>query len=253
MKDRKVPPKPRSHVVIAVDSDVDEKDLPGLPALPTTALSASMTATQVRVMRDALTGGGQKMGKAKFGGNNHKTAVLGLMSGALNATCSSGVFMAAHGLATLTGAPDWTASISLFEIFRVLRAHLHYEPYVASQWTTGQALHGPFFLTYDPTLAATAAFTTLVGSRLLTDKRNHYTHTGKSVRKSWKLTEKALSIAAGGSALVSTLGQWNSASMVGAVAIQGAVLLSAATNTANAGFTYGVYVIQFDVEFGYRV
>jgi len=241
-------------------------DQPGLPqALPTAQTKSSeddrstskvvaipkTPVLDLKTVRQAVLLKGSGHGKMKINSLMHQTSTMPVMDGAISASGAAvtGIYSVARGFAALASTSDWALFIQLFEVWRVKRIHVHWEPFARGQTASGQVVHGPVVFCYDPETQSTVSFNTMSATRLITDKRVHQTATDQSIKRSWTVEEKTLAFNTG--ALVSTIGSWNSVVTASSV-IPGALLISTAPNAANANLTYGVYSVQFDVEWGFR-
>jgi hypothetical protein len=190
---------------------------------------------------------------AKGKGGASKVIRLDLVTATSFTANGSGVFQLLVGASQLVASTDFTAMTSLFDIVRVKAIHIEYRPIGGSQPPSTGAIntHGPMIMCADPDAQAALAYTTLIGSRPLSDKKvNRLRYTGKDVTETWNLFG-GKKVLAGTTTPVTTLSQWNNVGLVSTAA--GGILVAAITNNTNVVAAYGYAQVNYVTEWSVRL
>jgi len=177
-------------------------------------------------------------------------------------TTAGGVFSTLLGGAQAATAPDFAALQSLFDIVRMVGFTVHYQPVGMGQGSpgvTGSNLgtHVPIFMCGDPDAVSAVGFTSLLGTRPLSEVANKYHNSGLPWKYRYKFPIQKKVVYFNSTTVPSqpTLGQWvDVAGTVNGLANSaGGYLISILTNTNNVSVTLGYFVIQWHTEWNTRL
>jgi len=245
-KARKLPAKvlDRSFSSSKVETDDDEKPLEGKGGIECLGSKSTIMAG-LKARARSITKGGKGSGR----GDTYAINVP-VQS---DLTPTSGVMSLFFGGATLVGASDWSALISLFDVVRCTALSYSYQPrgpfVYGSAFSTG-TLHQPMMVCGDDDAVTFLGFSTLA-VRDHTDSRNKFTNTWKAFRGHCKLKRAFNAVASTPASVKVNMANWMDTSAMGNAS--GGLLVSARTEVLNAGSVYGVLVVSFHCEFSTRL
>jgi hypothetical protein len=189
-------------------------------------------------------------------GKQFSIQTLPVMSGkVLITTTSGGICSQVINWSTLIASADWAALVTLFDEVRVTNMRWSYQPVGRGQGASisnNSMLHGPMFVSSDIDSTGAVTFDTLVGSRPLSDRRNHFTSTDVGiVDKSFPIGLRGAVPFSGSSAIVVSMAEWINCQNIPS-AVTGALQIGAVTQAYNVSQAYGVGVVEFVCQWAFR-
>jgi len=203
------------------------------------------------------------LGRARKGGHSHRrmkqfsVQTLPVLSGKLLlSTTTGGVCSTQYGFSVLAASADWAALITLFDMVRVTCIRWSYQPIGRGQGplqTANSLLHGPMVVSADLDATGAVAFDTLVGTRPLSDKRNHYTNSDiPDVDRKFPIGKTGVAPFSGTSAVLVPICDWMNVQNIPANPT-GCLQVAVVTQSANpSSLAYGAAVVEFTCEWAYR-